>query len=373
MARESTGAAFGQSATPDSVRQAGVSQVEDRRNDREERTRALERLARSESVLITGHRNPDGDVVGSAAVLGTALEALGKRVHLVLPDPAPKYLGDLLEPFPFQVFGDASLPKVDLVCVVDASEVERIGPLGEALFGGAAAPDLLIVDHHLSGAPSEQVATKRFAYRDVTAAATSVLALEIAEALAAPLTPAAADAGLMALISDTGGFRFESTNAGAFEAAARFVRAGARPDRISESTRGRDEPGRPHQVARLLECSSYRAGGRIAFLPLTADVLAETPDADPASVYETLRGVRGVDVVASVRQLPNGAAKLSLRTRAPFSAAALAGEFGGGGHVRAAGATLESVESFGGFDACCERVIETLEAAFEDARETGLA
>ena len=277
------------------------------RADPEDQRRALERLLAAESILITGHQSPDGDVVGSAAVLLTALrqaaranDARGaqrpRQVQVVLPDPAPNYLSELLAPFSFQVFGEGRLPEVDLVCLVDATDMDRMGPLGVELFGGQHPPDLLVIDHHLpaqaGGVQGEGHSPRRFWYLDPSAAATSILTLEIAEALQVDLTPAAADAGLMALISDTGGFRFESTDARAFESAARFVRAGARPDRISEATRGRDEPGRPHQLARLLECSTYRAGGRIAFLALPAEVLARLPDVDPAAAYETLRSVR---------------------------------------------------------------------------------
>lgn len=325
-----------------------------------EAERALARLAGAESVIVTGHQQPDADVIGSAAVLHAVLTALGKSVELILPDPAPRHLKGLMEPFPFRVAEGGPLPLADLVVLVDGSDPGRMGELGERLLAQDPRPDLLVVDHHLhSGEP-----TWDFGFRDPSAAATAVMAVRLAKHFGVRLSPAAAELGMAALVSDTGWFRFESTNVEAFETAAAFLDAGAHPDRVFAQMRGDDDPELPGHLSRLLGAASYRADGRIALLPVDPELAAQTSGTDPARVFETLRTVRGVQAVVCVRARDDGSVKLSLRTGAPLDAARIAGSFGGGGHARAAGATLGVLGDLD-FDAYCERSVAAVVEALE--------
>jgi phosphoesterase RecJ-like protein len=300
-----------------------------------EQADALRCLRAARQVLLVGHQRPDGDVIGSQGALYAALTEAGKRVHIVNPDPADEGLAFLTDKFPFTAF-TGELPEHDAVVFTDLNELERTGPMTGALASGSATK--IVVDHHLaSGEPWWDAA-----YVDVTASATGILAARIADELGHPLHGAGAEAAFLALVSDTGWFRFENANSDAFQWASRLTAAGVRPSEVQRALYQKHRPERPHALSRVLSRVQYHLGGRVGVIDLPLAELEHVSPLEGNAAMDVVRSVAGVEVVFLLRELETRQTKLSARATGDAEVHRLAVSFGGGGHAKAAGAEIDA-------------------------------
>jgi phosphoesterase RecJ-like protein len=297
--------------------------------------RAVDLLRRSRRVVLSGHVRPDGDCIGAQAALASVLEALGKEVWVLNPDPPEErytYLSDRLR---YGVYPDDPLPEHDLAVLLDISELSRTGELAPAL---AAAPSAkLVVDHHV---PSSEAWWDE-AFLDVTASATGILVHRIARELGVELDALAVDGLFTSIVTDTGWFKYSNTDAETLAVAAELVGRGVEPAKLFSAIYQRLPASEPRALGRLLERLTYHEGERLALVELAADdeVARQLKDSD--GLLDVLRAVESVEAVLFLRELDDGRCKLSARSKSWYDVHALAKGFGGGGHVRAAGATLE--------------------------------
>lgn len=290
-----------------------------------------DRLAAARRVLLTSHANPDGDAIGSELGLGRALRALGKEaviwnlhatpaLYAQLPGAATIHSGEV----PPASFPDG----FDLAITLECPSLERTGLAGEL-----AKLPLLNIDHHLGNTlyGSEN-------WVDPAAPAVGVMVAELVLALGGELDRPAADCLLLALITDTGGFRFGNSTPEAFRAAARLVELGAEVERVSlwlyES--------QPEPAIRLLGellSTLERHHGRIATVCLTLEMFRRcgAGPGDSEGLIDTPRSIAGVDAVVLFRELGPDEWKISLRSRGAVDVERIARAHGGGGHHNAAG------------------------------------
>src|SRR6266566_4648901 len=247
-------------------------------------------LAPGRRVVLTTHVNADGDGVGSEVALWHLLTARGLRATIANPTPIPERFHFLLpEGADHSDRAAREIAEADVVVVLDISEVSRLGDLARAITQSQA---VACIDHHVSvgslpGGP-RLVAPE--------AAATAELVFDFASALQWPLCPEAARALYVGILTDTGGFRFANTT----ERGLAWVTVP--PDALQR----------------------HRA---------TAD--------DLDGIVEYPRSIAGVRLALLFRQLANGKVKVSFRSLGDVDVAELAQRFGGGGHRKAAGASLE--------------------------------
>lgn len=296
-------------------------------------------LRGSRTPLLVGHERPDGDCLGSQAGLARILMGLGRSVRILNPDPAESHLAFLMEGLEVSVHQGGPVPEHDVCVLLDGSELSRCGPLGDELARHASTK--LVIDHHLHAG----AAWWDDAYLDSAAAATGLLVWRLAREMQVTLDARAADALLTSLVTDTGWFRFPSTDAETLHAAAELVELGADPAGLVRRLDGGRAPEHPFALAAMLETTEYLADGRLATL-----TGADRPDAsaDAGAGDEALgvvRRVAGVEVVLYFRVVSPGRVKLSARSEGEFDVCSLAARFGGGGHRRAAGATIEGALS----------------------------
>lgn len=301
-----------------------------------DRARALEILRAASSVLLVGHQRPDGDVIGSQGALHQTLTDAGKQVHIVNPDPPDAGLDFLTERFPFQSFDGESLPEHDVVVFCDLNELERTGPMTATLRAGTATK--IVVDHHISMGERWWDA----AYVDVTASATGILAARIADDLGHPLRDAGAEAAFLALVSDTGWFRFENANSDAFHWASRLTAAGVRPAVMQRALYQRHRPERPHAMSRVLARVEYHLDGRVGLIDVPLSEIDAISPLEGNAAMDVVRSVAGVEVVFLLRELETRQTKLSARATGDAEVHQLAVSFGGGGHAKAAGAQIDA-------------------------------
>jgi phosphoesterase RecJ-like protein len=293
---------------------------------------ALDELRRARRVGIVSHRDPDPDTIGSAIALGLALEQLGKQVSLHCADGVPEAQRFL--PRADTIRTDPPPTDVDLVVTVDFGSVER------AKFPLPKGPHLLNIDHHAS---NDRFGTTNFV--DVSSAACAEIVSRIIDALGAKWTPEMATAALVGIMTDTGSFQFPSTDARVLERAARLREAGADLQAITYNIfrNKRFEALRlwGHAFARMRR----ELDGKLVWTEIgPADFAdAEARDEDISGLVEQVARSHGMRVALLFNLQTDGLVKVSCRTSAwapAVDAAALMARWGGGGHVRAAGALV---------------------------------
>nr|WP_302807994.1 DHH family phosphoesterase [uncultured Adlercreutzia sp.] len=291
-------------------------------------------LAERDHFVIGGHVSPDGDCLGSALGLTWALRQLGKEVACILArDEEPP--SDLM----FLPGADRLVPAArfegpcECFVAVDVPTPERLGD-GARLH--EAAPFTITVDHH-----AVPRAMSDLSYTDPDAASTSLLIWELAACLGADRDRLVASCCYTGLMTDTGRFQHGNTDAAAFKGAWEMVDAGADPGAISRAFYQNRSLASIELEERTVAHMSLRSDGEAVLSWLSLgdfdECAAVKADAEP--MVDLLRSLRGVRVACMLRE-QEGEVRGSLRAKDETDVAALAGEFGGGGHRAAAGFTI---------------------------------
>ena len=295
----------------------------------------LDRLQRCSRVLITGHRNPDGDCLGSAIGFAELLEKLGIQSLIVFRDPAPLGLREL--PGAEAVTVAESLPPdfpaaYDLVATMECPGLDRTG------FDDLHRVPILNVDHHKA---NERFGELNFLDEDSPAAGEMIWRL-FEEAPVQP-SPDAATALFAALSTDTGDFRYSNATGNAFRAAAEMVEWGADPTLVSELVHERRSLGSVRLLAEALSTLELHSENRVALIEVGPEAFARAgaQGEDTDQIVNLPRSIAGVDIVAFLKQTDSGAVRVSLRSRGTIDVRSVAVSFGGGGHTNAAGCSID--------------------------------
>ena len=294
----------------------------------QELMRAIRRdLETRKRILLVSHIRPDGDAIGSLLGFGLALQAAGKQVDMAMADGVPAN-------FRFLEGSDQVLTRprgsYDWVCVLDSSDLERVGPA----LNGLGMPDLN-VDHHPTN-----LNFARMNLVDIHAVATAEIIAGLLSELDLPLPLPVASALLTGLITDTIGFRTANMTPKALRLAAEMMEIGANlPDIYHQTLVGRSFEAIRFWGAGL---SKVQRNGRMVWtsLSLADRAAAKYPGRDDADLVNVLSAVDGVDVALIFVEQPHGSVKVSWRSRPGFDVSQIAMRFGGGGHAAASGAEL---------------------------------
>jgi phosphoesterase RecJ-like protein len=300
-------------------------------------TTLLDLFRSQQSFLLTGHESPDGDCVGAQTALSHLLLSMGKTVHIVNPDPIASSFDFLTEHTSFATAKNGDeLPEFDVAVLLDCSQLSRVGSLGKRI--AARNKTIAVIDHHVG---SEDGDGSVF-YVDVTAAATGALIRRLYAELNVELTLPAAEGIFLSLVSDTGWFRYSNANAEVFSMAAELVALGVDSSSIYDAINRRNHRDSPRILADALLTSRLLLDGKLARLSLDKAMIERTSKAnfDTDVMMEPLRSIGGVEVVALLKERFDGNVKCSLRARGDIDVQAIVSQFGGGGHKKAAGATM---------------------------------
>lgn len=301
-------------------------------------TTILDLFDRHRSFLLTGHENPDGDCLGAETALFHLLKALGKQAHIVNPDPIGRSFDFLQRHTPFaSARAETPLPEFDCAILLDCCQLSRVGHLGQRL--QQSGVPIGVIDHHVGSENGDG----SVCYVDATAAATGALVRRLFRQLDVPLTPPAAEGVFLSLIADTGWFRYSNADAEVFAMASELVAAGVDVSLIYDSLFRRRHPQSTALLCEALATHRLLLGGRLALAVLDRSLMdrASHIDFDPDEILEPLRSTEGVEVVALCKERFDGTVKVSLRARRDVDVQAIAGVWGGGGHKKAAGATMK--------------------------------
>jgi len=290
-------------------------------------------------IALTTHVNPDGDGLGSEVGLAHLLRGMGKEVVVANPTATAPRFGFLFDDLPgVDRTADAvrEMRRADLVVVLDISDTGRLGNLG-GIVREHGAP-VVCVDHHAS--PGSLPPGPR--YVDSGAAATGELIYELAYANHWPVTVPVARALYVALVTDTGGFRFSNTHPRTLRVAADLLETGIDPETIYLDVYAKAPEGRPRLLSEVLQTLVVEPEHGLAWVtvpPGAIDRYQLTAD-DLDGIVEHPRSIAGIRLAVLFREVSQHRIKVSLRSVGDVDVAEFAHQFGGGGHAKAAGAAV---------------------------------
>ena len=290
----------------------------------------VEAVGRRSRFVLSSHARPDGDALGSELALAFALDALGKDVTIVNRDPVPG---------PLAAFPGADRIRVapevheafDAAVILECSTLDRTG------VSGLDRSYVINIDHHQGNTSYGQLN-----WFDASAAACAEMVFDLIEALGVPLTPVIATHVYVGILTDTGSFHYSSISARTFEICRRLVEAGLDPPRVARTVFDSNTLGRLLLFGAVLSAIELEQDGRLAVMRVDHAMTANA-----GGSYEDTEGLINLpltvkEIRASVffKELGPAEYRVSLRSKGSIDVAAVARQFGGGGHRNAAGCTV---------------------------------
>lgn len=283
-------------------------------------------------ILVACHRNPDGDAVGSSHALAYALRKMGKKARVYCPDAFGEefsYITDeekTLSAFEPRFFVTVDIASPEMLC--DA-------PFRDGIH--------IVLDHHrinTVSAPLKAVLPEMASCGEIILDVISRLGVELDEYLAESL--------YTAIATDTGCFRYSNVNENTFRAAAilsQFAEKGAFY-RINKKLFETKSRARLALEAYAVENCAFAADGKIAYLSVSRKEQEKlgVVYSDLDVLINVIRQVEGVETALVIKEREEGEFKVSVRSEAGFDASEFCRNFGGGGHIAAAGCTLQGAE-----------------------------
>jgi len=285
------------------------------------------KIEKSDNIVLISHVNPDGDALGSSLSMYNILKNMNKKVTIVNMTEPAKYLDFLPN---FDKVRKELPKKIDLMISFDCGSFDRLGIERRDYF-------LINLDHHISNTN----------YGDMNliepnAASTSQVVFNILEANSIKIDKDSATCIYTALVTDTGNFQYESVTSEVFRVASELVKAGANPDFISKMLYQRDRLSRLRFLAKALDTLDLYLEGQVSVVEITKELMDMTGAVkdDTEGLVNMIRAIESVEVALLLREEEEGI-KISLRSKNYVDVSKIATKYGGGGHIRASGATIK--------------------------------
>ncbi|MBQ8682202.1 MAG: bifunctional oligoribonuclease/PAP phosphatase NrnA [Selenomonadales bacterium] len=288
---------------------------------------ALALLKENQSFVLTAHVSPDGDSLGSMLALYEFLVRQGKQVIVALDDTIPSVYQMLPCWDVIRSADEIGSVKADLLVILDASTADRVGRIAEIV----QAPTLNI-DHHVSNQGFTD-----YLWLDADAAATGEIIYRLLEEAKAPITKEMATNLYTAIATDCGFFRYANTRPATMRIGADLLSYGVEPNVIAEALE-QVSLDTMRLTVRALQTMEFFAEGKVAVITVTKDMLEHDESTDELINYP--RKVEGVEVAVMLKQKDDRSIKVSMRSRSA-DVSQIAMQFGGGGHARAAGCSID--------------------------------
>ncbi len=296
--------------------------------------RIANRIKQASMVAIVTHMRPDGDAFGSAFALSCALAKLGIDNRVCVESDVPSNLAFIkgLEK------AQKQLPEAcDLIVAVDCSDEQRLGALSDSfLIAKRKNIDTVNVDHHIS---NTRYAKYNFV-RECSANCMNVATL--IEYLGTSIDKNIAEYLFIGLLTDSGNFSHDDVTEETFALAAKCAAAGVDVRYYQYNLFKKQSKARAALFAKTMEKTRYYFDDRFAAIVITRQAMTEC-GADQGMTegfVDFPLGVDSVEIAAAILEVKQGQYKISLRSKTYADVNKLAGTYGGGGHVRAAGCML---------------------------------
>ncbi len=315
----------------------GPSSDEDRIYQEEGFSRICDLIEEASSIAICAHTSPDGDALGSVLALQQIIGSQWphKRVDALLADAAPvPRIYRFLPGSDRMVYAADYTETPDLFIAVDLSVGHRLND-GEAVMGRARR--IAVLDHHPDGNIEADVSVIR-----PGASAVGVIVTEFSLYCHNALTAPVSQCLMCAIITDTGRFQYQNTDAETLKVASLLVDNGASPSEISLNVYQSFRLQYLHLKSLVLGRICTFENGRIAYSYATQNDLERTgADLDECDgLIDAVRSVEGSEIALFLKAVPGGKVRGNLRSKGEYDVSCVARLIGGGGHRAAAGFTF---------------------------------
>lgn len=295
-------------------------------------------LAAASHVVLATHVNPDGDALGSLLGLAEILQGLGKKVFAYLEDPVSSMYDflpncniaehdiDALQEFVLQAG-----PENVVTIALDSGDAERLGAAKDVLLSNSP---FLVIDHHRGHRPFGDEL-----WLESECSSTGEMVYELALQMGAEVSVTTAFCLYVAIVTDTGSFRYDCTSPRTLRIAADLLELGVRPAEVAQQVYDNYTLARLRLMELVLSTLAVHASGRIGIISVSAAMLEES-GAEPQDVEGFVnypRSLRSVEVAAFLKETKEGSVSVSLRAKGTVDVAEIAAVFNGGGHRNAAG------------------------------------
>lgn len=291
----------------------------------------LEEIKKAEKIVILTHEHPDGDAIGSSLAMYHALKAFGKHPDVIIPMHS-KVFNCL--PGVEDIKTESNIENYDLAISLDCATIKMLNGFAN-YFENAKVK--VCIDHH-----STNTMFGDYNYVNPAAPACAQILLVILEYFGIEMTKEIGTCILAGIITDTGGFKYQGVTAETFEFAAWLLNKGVNVSSIYRQVlETKTKPNfELHRIAS--NRVEFLADGKIAYTYITAEDEAKVgaESGDHEGIVDMGRCVEGVEVSIFIRQTEKGC-KISLRSNNYVNVSDACSIFGGGGHARAAGATIQ--------------------------------
>lgn len=293
----------------------------------------LEEIKKAETIVIMAHETPDGDAIGSCLAMKVALRKLEKNADVIIKE-VPKIFDFL--PGREEIKSDSDIEKYDLAISLDCADFKRL--IGNEYF--EKAKQTIVIDHHSSNkmygdinfvnpvAPACcQILIGMFQYFDI----------DIDKELGTCI--------LTGIITDTGGFKYSGVTPETFEFTADLLQKGVNVSDIYKRVLQTKTKANFELMRKAIDKMEFLEDGKVTFTYITNDELKEVNAGigDHEGLVEIGRDVEGVEVSVFIRQKDDeeNVYKVSMRSNEYVNVSDVCIMFGGGGHEKAAGATIQ--------------------------------
>ncbi len=293
--------------------------------------------------LVTTHRNPDADAIGSQLAMYHILRKLGKEVLVINHSGTPYNLTFLDKDNVIEKYSpdkhNKVISEVEVIIFTDLNQISRTGSMAEFL-SNLDVPKVCI-DHHRKPDNFTQ-----YKYIDIKSIATGEIIYNFIKKTG--ITELDYDIALQiysAIVTDSGSFNYDRTSPQTHIIAAELLECGVDPSYVHEQIYQQDRISRLKLLGETLCTLNFHAEGQIAYMTITQEAInkTEASDEDVEGFVNYTLAVKGVKAGFLFYELKDGL-KISFRSKGNIPINKLAAEFGGGGHLNAAGARLYNVD-----------------------------
>lgn len=287
----------------------------------------------AQKILIVGHARPDADAIGSICAMGAIAESYGKTAIMAVDEGVPDYLSFI--PKSKEILPTLDQPEADLVICVDSSDVPVMGKVGQIAM--SLASPTLVIDHHTSNTFFGQV----HLIRSDAVSATDII-FDWAKKLNNSISASMAECLLIGIITDTQGFQVGPVTAETFYKVSELIKYGADFQKLRRLT---IDDNTPLPILKLMGLAASRAeideGVIWSYLDLEDFDRVGAEANGTIGAADMMLTTQDVVIAAEFAQTNKGIIRLGLRARDGYDVGQVATMLGGGGHTKAAGASLE--------------------------------
>lgn len=301
------------------------------------RREIIDTLLNSKYVLLTGHRDPDGDSLGSQLGLAGFLRDQNVAYKIVDEGTVPdkyKFLPGIDEVLDINAVSNIS-DRFDTAVAVECSNLERIGKVGRLIDKECT---IINIDHHQDNIPFGHINMKI-----PEASAAGEMIYDLLRQGAFSISRDMATSLYTAILTDTGRFHFNNTTPRSMHAAADLLECGADPVQITEKIYYRQTPAQMLLTGMVLAGMEYLFDSRLCVMTIDREMMERigAGKSDTEGIVNYSLGAAGVEVGALFREIASDVTKVSLRSQDIIDVAEVAAHYGGGGHYNASGFILQ--------------------------------